>query len=452
MFGRFRVEAVLAEGGMGRVYRALDTRLRRSVALKLLLVDDEGPGSARAGAVDALLREARAAAALQHPNIVVVHEAGEHEGQPFLIMELVKGVSLRQRLDEKPAPWRERWGWLVAMARALAFAHDAGVIHRDVKPENVVVDDGGNVKVLDFGIARLPREDSGAADTVPAGEISLETLSEEGRIFGTPYYMAPEQLRGEGTDARSDQFGWGTMAYELLAGVRPWSGDTALEAVSQILSAEPVPLAKRCPELPGELAEAVMRALEKEPSERYESMGALLAAVEPLVESQRAVEQAATVAMAAAPPAGPRRGRVAFAGLVVLVVAALGIGAWMTRTDRPVAQPTSSATAAPSSVGDAGPGIAVTDLPLPETSSPQALAEYKAGVQACATDRPSSRPSICARPSSWRRRTCSSWWRWGGVEGLPRRGTWLSPRRGCCGRSSTNGMLPTSPSRALAVA
>ena len=392
MFGRFRIESLLAEGGMGRVFRAFDTRLHRLVALKLLLVAEQAEPDDRSAGVTALLREARAVAALQHPNIVVVHEADEHAGQPFLVMELVAGRSLRDCMNAEPVPWRERLRWLVEMARGLAFAHRAGVIHRDVKPENVVVAEDGTVKLLDFGIARLAPSDVGSAPTRPADGVSLDTLSKDGVILGTPYYMAPEQLRGEPIDARSDQFAWGTVAYELFAGVRPWAGDSPLKAMSQILSSEPVPLHEHCSVLPTALTELVARTLRKESEERFGSMEAILALIEPMSPGEPSIGDAVTEPVRAPPGSGPSvrsaavaagrprsRGRAVGLGLVLLAL--LAGGAWLLhRSGRAITQTSPSPTN--SSVPDDGRGIAITDLELPKTRSAEALAAYKAGVQA----------------------------------------------------------------------
>jgi serine/threonine protein kinase len=298
IFDRFRIEATIAEGGMGRVYRAFDTRLHRMVALKLPFVPDTLNPAARDEAIALLLREARAAAALDHPNVVVVHEAGEVDGQPYLVLELVAGRALRERVGDPTVPWRERVRWLADVARALAFAHRAGIVHRDIKPENVMIRDEGTVKVLDFGIARFASSDLGSAPTLGSGEASLGTLAKGGSIVGTPHYMAPEQLRGEPVDGRTDQFSWGVMAYELLSGARPWRGDSAVAVLSTMLSTAPELLAAKCPELPAPLTELVMRTLHKEPAQRFESMDELLTALDAAAASTSRPPPPAEVALA----------------------------------------------------------------------------------------------------------------------------------------------------------
>jgi serine/threonine-protein kinase len=211
-FERYRIEAVLGQGGMGQVYRAYDSRLRRRVALKVLRKDLDGaPADKAPGA--RLLREARAAAALSHPNIVSIFDVGQHGDVPYLAMELVSGRNLRAYVGDASIPLRTKLRWLVDVARALAAAHARGLVHRDVKPENVVVCEDGMVKVLDFGIASLAVADAapdGAAVTVQpvaAEEPPISaTSSTVSRVVGTPRFMSPEQLCGEPLDPRSDQF------------------------------------------------------------------------------------------------------------------------------------------------------------------------------------------------------------------------------------------------------
>ncbi len=219
---RFTVEALLGRGGMGVVYRALDPRLERRVAIKLLEgLAADSPARARFD------REARLIASLDHPAAVHVDEAGETDGTPYIVMELVDGVTLRVAAATE-ASWRVKLGWLTEAASALAAAHDANLVHRDVKPDNIMVRTDGRVKVLDFGIARRVRVASTGA--------TAEGVTAEGTIIGTPRYMAPEQLRGEPLDGRADQFAWGVTAFEVLSGESPW-GDTedGVSLISRIL-------------------------------------------------------------------------------------------------------------------------------------------------------------------------------------------------------------------------
>jgi serine/threonine protein kinase len=276
---RYQIESFLGAGGMGEVYVAVDGRLGRRVALKVLA--PAGPGASEASAKEAaarMLREARAAAALDHPNAVSVFDVGEVDGAPYIAMELVSGTTLREHVGQREPGWRVRLRWLVDAARALAAAHRRNLIHRDIKPDNVMVRDDGVVKVLDFGIARHP---TGPIDpSAPTQSSHLPTLTANGEIIGTPRYMAPEQIKGESFDGRADQFAWGVMAYELLTGRVPWSGgDSALAVTASIIGDTPAPLARALPELPAEVASAIHRALAKTSAERFATMDDLISAL-----------------------------------------------------------------------------------------------------------------------------------------------------------------------------
>ncbi|MDI1480261.1 serine/threonine-protein kinase [Polyangium sp. y55x31] len=295
-FDRYVIEERLGEGAAGEVYRALDTRLRRKVALKVLRRDPEMESEAWDRNVARMLREARSAASLTHPNIVAIYDVGEHEGVPFIAMELVDGKTLRSSIG-RDIPQGERIEILLQVALALAAAHAVGVVHRDVKPENVMVREDGVAKVLDFGIAR--RLPGAVTSTQDSGVSRLSRLTGDGSIVGTPAYMAPEQLLGHEIDARADQFSWGVMAFELLAGRLPFRTDGGgLGLVTSILNDEPRPLEGA----PEELATIVRRALAKAPDERFPSMEDLAEAVAGVVAS-------------ALPPAPPMRKKMLSSGI-----------------------------------------------------------------------------------------------------------------------------------------
>jgi serine/threonine-protein kinase len=267
--GRYRVEAELGRGGMGAVYRAFDEKLHRAVALKIVELSRARGPDAQAEAKARLFREARAAAALDHPSTVVIYDFGEEEGTPFIAMELIQGSTLRAFVGDPSISVEQRVAWLADVARALSAAHRAGLVHRDVKPENVMVREDGRVKVLDFGIAR-------AADEGAKPE--LVPITREGVAVGTPAYMAPEQVRRGPTSARTDQFAWGVLAYELLSGKLPW-GETndALSVVAKIVADEPPPLGAVAKGVPANVVAAVTRAMAKKADERFASMEELLA-------------------------------------------------------------------------------------------------------------------------------------------------------------------------------
>jgi len=268
--GRYVIEDWLGEGGMGAVFRAHDTKLGRKVALKVLA---SGKGGTDAEA--RFFREARVAATFTHPNVVGLFDVGDGaDGEPrHIAMELVTGKTLRAFIGDAGVPIERRIRWLVDAARALSAAHAAGLVHRDVKPENVMVRDDGVVKVLDFGIARRVNDD------VESEIAYLATLTGEGTVLGTPLYMAPEQMRGDPVDARVDQFAWAVMAYELLTGVRPWGKDT-FQSLARMLTTEPRGIRSIRPEVPEGFASAIERALSRDAHERFPSMDALLAAID----------------------------------------------------------------------------------------------------------------------------------------------------------------------------
>jgi TolB-like protein/tetratricopeptide (TPR) repeat protein/tRNA A-37 threonylcarbamoyl transferase component Bud32 len=265
--GHYRIQARIGAGGMGEVYRARDTRLDRDVALKLLPADSFADAAARAR----LVREARTASKLNHPYICTIHDVGESEGRAYIAMELVDGEPLSARLAEGPLPFDEAALYGLQLADALAHAHDRGIVHRDVKSANVIVTPEGRVKVLDFGLAKH-LTDKAAMDA--STEKSLTGL---GEVAGTVAYMAPELLRGLPADARSDIWALGVVLYEMVAGARPFSGQTGFEVSSAVLSQPPRPLP---PNVPSELRTVIERCLEKDPERRFHAGSDVRAALE----------------------------------------------------------------------------------------------------------------------------------------------------------------------------
>ena len=218
------------------MYSAHDAKLARRVALKILRAEGPFADGAR------LLREVRAAAQVVHPNIVTVYDVGEAEGAPFIVMELLAGRSLRACIAANDAPIEARLRWLEQLAGALGAIHARDLVHRDVKPENVLVTDEGTPKLLDFGLARaVPSVDRAAATRTlgPDAWSAKERASEIGTVFGTPAYMSPEQMRGERLDGRADQFAWGVLAFELLTGERPWNRSAPVDLVAAMLAEPP---------------------------------------------------------------------------------------------------------------------------------------------------------------------------------------------------------------------
>jgi serine/threonine-protein kinase len=302
----YTIESMLGSGGMGAVYLAVDSRLHRRVALKVIL-DSDKPEEVKESAAR-LLREARAAASLTHPNIVGVFDVGEIDGRVYLAMEYVVGKTMRDLMRDETIEWQRRLRWLVEVARALGAAHREGLVHRDIKPENVMVRDDGLVKVLDFGIAR--RTAAGVVDpTGKTEQAHVHTLTGKGLVVGTPMYMAPEQLKGGEPDVRTDQFSWGVMSYEVLSGERPWPEKSdLLAAVATILTEEPTSIRKHAPELPPAIEAAVARTLARNPDDRFESMDEIAEMLEPLAVRSGPAASKSTPTLSS--PKGSARGSI----------------------------------------------------------------------------------------------------------------------------------------------
>ena len=447
-FDRYVIETLLGEGGMGRVYRAHDTRLGRRVALKVLrfqeastedgaLSPTEGRPSTEATA--RLMREARAAAALDHPNAVVVFDVGKIGDTMFIAMEFVPGRTLRSYVGDPSIPWDHKLRWLIEAARALSAAHARGLVHRDVKPENIMVRDDGVVKVLDFGIAKRIAIDPAAAQevlrashgrssgaapiaatssgehTAITGQAALDgegfdasADTKAGAVLGTPRYLSPEQIRGESVDARADQFSWGVVAYETLTGQLPWH-DAAMgvELMLAILERAPSKPSKLVPQIPSAVEVAILRAMAKRPGDRFPSMDDAIAALETFASTSRkslpgapapdsyAMQKTEPVAMLPTPaPAdggqtAPRTQRSRFpaarGGMRSIAVGVLLLGAagfagalvW-----KRVHRPTATDGAASASVAPAARGTTLLDLPLPSSPIPGARTAYAEYVRA----------------------------------------------------------------------
>ena len=262
--GNHEILAPLGAGGMGEVYRARDLRLGREVALKVPPGDMAANPTRRAR----FEREARMAAGLNHPNIVTLHSVEDDGGVPFLTMELVEGHDLATVVTPGGLPLKRVLDLAIPLADALAAAHERHIVHRDLKPANVMVTSRGIVKVLDFGLARLA-EDDPASDL--ASTTAMLPVTTEGMVFGTVPYMAPEQLRAEPADARTDLFALGVLLYELTTGERPFRGSTAAEVTSSILRDAPTPVHVLRKDIPADLGRIVSRCLEKDPDRRMQT-------------------------------------------------------------------------------------------------------------------------------------------------------------------------------------
>src|SRR5882762_8671617 len=230
--GAYKVLNLVGRGGMGEVYRARDTRLKRDVAIKVLPREF----AADRERLRRFEQEARSAAALNHPNIVSVHDMGTADGSPYIVSELLEGQNLREVLRKWPIPARKVLDYAIQAARGLAAAHDIGIVHRDLKPENLFITKDGRLKILDFGLAKLTRSEGGGSGSSTAEAVPG---TEAGTVFGTVGYMSPEQVRGQNADHRSDIFSFGAILYELFSGKRAFSGDSQADTMSAILHQDP---------------------------------------------------------------------------------------------------------------------------------------------------------------------------------------------------------------------
>lgn len=277
--GPYQLVRALGKGGMGVVYEGIDSRLNRRVAIKTARMDRIDPSDQEAR--ERFLREARAAAALNHPGIITIYEADEWEGGLFIAMEFVEGTDLTGWVRRNGPPSVEQAvHWLAFLAETLAIAHRRGIIHRDIKPANILVSDEGPLKITDFGIARL----------------ESSTLTQDGAILGTPNYMSPEQFLGRKVDGRADLFSLAVVGYELLTGSRPFTGDSFTAIMHHVLHTPPVPPDMLNPEIPPRLRDVLLKALSKAPSERFPDGGAFAEALQnSLSPVQTRIHEAQTV-------------------------------------------------------------------------------------------------------------------------------------------------------------
>jgi Tol biopolymer transport system component len=322
--GPYEIQSLLGAGGMGEVYRAKDARLDRIVAIKVL----PASFSADHDRMQRFAQEARAAAALNHPNILSIFDIGDEHGSPYVVSELLEGETLRERLRSGALPSRKAIDYGLQVARGLAAAHEKGIVHRDLKPENLFITSDGRVKILDFGLAKLTRPEAVSGADAP----TVHAVTEPGLIMGTAGYMSPEQVRGQVADPRSDIFAFGTILYEMIAGKRAFHGETSADTMSAILKEEMPELSETARNVPAGLERIVQHCLEKNPSQRFHSAGDLAFDLESLTEiSATSSKSGAQAAVAQARGTESRRKVAGVASAIALAAAMIGLGWWLGR-------------------------------------------------------------------------------------------------------------------------
>ena len=327
LLGPYEILAPLGRGGMGEVYRARDNRLRREVALKLLSAADANDETS----LTRFQRETHVVAALNHPNIVAIHDTGSHRGIPYAVTELLQGETLADRMRGGAIAAKRATELVCQVADGLAAAHAKGVVHRDVKPENIFLTNDGRAKILDFGIARIEKTSTGSVLT--SSDTHVGRSQSSGRVLvGTAGYISPEQVRGKRADARSDVFSLGAVYFEMLTGRRAFVRDTAVDTLGAVLRDDPRKYAE-AERIPEDLRGYVFRCLEKDPADRYQSAADLLIDLRSW-QAEQTAQSAERVHFRSEPPWKRRQTRVYLrvAGGIALFLMGLAAGSCWERS------------------------------------------------------------------------------------------------------------------------
>ena len=326
--GPYEIQSPLGAGGMGEVYRARDTRLSRDVAIKVL----PASFSADPDRLQRFAQESRAAAALNHPNILSIYDIGDERGTPYVVSELLEGETLRDSLRAGTISTRKAIDYARQVANGLAAAHEKGIVHRDLKPENVFITNDGRAKILDFGLAKITRSAADSADEAP----TMQVATEAGTVLGSAGYMSPEQVRGKTADARSDIFSLGAILYEMLSGQRAFLGDSSADTMSAILKEDPPELSETSRNISPAMEKIVRHCLEKNPAERFQSAKDVAFNLEALTDISTAARPAAEPL---AEPKSSSRWLLPLIGGLVVTAALWSAGYWYGRRRTMAANP-----------------------------------------------------------------------------------------------------------------
>jgi len=374
---RFQVSRVLGKGGMGTVYLARDERLGRPVAVKVLHAEDLATEERRTR----FMREARTAASIRHPNIATVYEVGETpEGVPFIVMEFCEGETLTQRMRRRPLEAGEFMSIARQLAAGVTAAHDGGVIHRDLKPSNIIIEPTGQVKILDFGLAKALQQN--VADTP---DISSN------RLFGTLHYLSPEQSRGQPADERSDLFSLGVVLYQMATGQLPFNADAPLQVLEKVRDAEPEPFVARDPAFPTPVVRVIGKLLQKDPKQRYQKAGDLLADLEE-VDTPTARFTIPTPTRSTIGRTRPRRHWLRAAAIILALIGGGGLLYYIGQRQKP--QPEPALSAAP------GPIRSMAVMPLENISNNTKDDFLSVGLADALVTKLQQIPSLQVRPTS----------------------------------------------------